>query len=164
MAIVLNPIFAANCTPRWPSPPRPSTATTSPGRAPLLRSALNVVMPAHISGAASTEDRSSGTRGEGRRRGDHVLGVAAVRGHASHQRFGFAGKCVAAPAGIAIPAIAALPADADALARAPPGNSAADRIDAADHLMPGDARVLNVREQPLLGDAVAMADAAGLHL
>jgi len=33
-----------------------------PGRAPLLRSALNVVMPAHISGAASTEDRSSGTR------------------------------------------------------------------------------------------------------
>jgi len=47
-------ILAAYCTPRWPSPPRPSTATTSPGRAPLWRSALKVVRPAHIRGAAST--------------------------------------------------------------------------------------------------------------
>ena len=42
-ATVRKPIFAAYCTPRWPSPPRPSTATRSPARAPLLRSALNVV-------------------------------------------------------------------------------------------------------------------------
>ena len=35
-------------------------ATTSPGRAPLLRSALNVVSPAHIRGAASTGDNPSG--------------------------------------------------------------------------------------------------------
>jgi hypothetical protein len=38
----------------------PSTATTSPGRAPLLRRALNVVMPAHISGAASAGGSSAG--------------------------------------------------------------------------------------------------------
>jgi hypothetical protein len=32
----------------------------SPGLAPLLRSALNVVTPAHISGAASTAESSAG--------------------------------------------------------------------------------------------------------
>jgi len=43
-------------------PADPSTATTSPGRAPELRSALNVVMPAHISGAASAGVKPAGTR------------------------------------------------------------------------------------------------------
>ena len=38
----------------------PSTATRSPGRAPLLRKALKVVMPAHSSGAASAAASSSG--------------------------------------------------------------------------------------------------------
>ena len=57
---VWKPIFAAYWTPRWPRPPSPSTATTSPGRAPLLRRALNVVRPAHISGAASAAGRSAG--------------------------------------------------------------------------------------------------------
>ena len=62
MPIVWKPILAAYCTPRWPSPPRPSTATTSPGRAPLWRSALKVVRPAHIRGAASTGSRPAGIR------------------------------------------------------------------------------------------------------
>src|SRR5258707_4435528 len=62
MATVWKPISAAYWTPRWPSPPSPSTATTSPGRAPLLRRALNVVRPAHIRGAASTGGRSAGIR------------------------------------------------------------------------------------------------------
>src|SRR5881628_64896 len=60
MPTTLKPIFAAYCTPRCPSPPSPSTATTSPGRAPELRKALNVVIPAHSSGAESTVDKSSG--------------------------------------------------------------------------------------------------------
>ncbi len=38
----------------------PSTATTSPGRAPLWRSELYVVTPAHSSGAASANDSPSG--------------------------------------------------------------------------------------------------------
>ena len=38
----------------------PSTATVSPGRAPLFRSALKVVMPAHISGPASMAESPSG--------------------------------------------------------------------------------------------------------
>src|SRR5262249_34394096 len=61
-AAVRSPIGAAYGTPGWRSPPRPRTATRSPGRAPLLRSALNVVTPAHISGAASGAGRCAGTR------------------------------------------------------------------------------------------------------
>ena len=38
----------------------PSTATVAPGRAPLFRSALKVVIPAHMSGAASTAGIPSG--------------------------------------------------------------------------------------------------------
>jgi hypothetical protein len=59
---VWKPIFLAYCTPRCPSPPRPWTATRSPERAPLFRSALKVVTPAHKSGAASVGLRPSGTR------------------------------------------------------------------------------------------------------
>src|SRR2546423_6138259 len=60
MATVSKPNFAAYWTPRWPRPPSPRIATTSPGRATLWRRALYVVTPAHISGAASTADSSSG--------------------------------------------------------------------------------------------------------
>jgi 3-oxoacyl-[acyl-carrier protein] reductase len=42
IATVLKPILAAYCSPRWPSPPIPRTATTSPAPAPLLRSELKV--------------------------------------------------------------------------------------------------------------------------
>lgn len=40
--------------------PTPSTATVSPGHAPLLRRALNVLIPAHMSGPASTAECPSG--------------------------------------------------------------------------------------------------------
>src|SRR6516225_5192982 len=49
----------AYCTPRWPRPPMPSTATRSPAFAGAFRSALNVVSPAHSSGAASADERLS---------------------------------------------------------------------------------------------------------
>src|SRR5260370_899653 len=62
MPTVGKPILAAYWKPRWPSPPRPSTATTSPGCAPLLRRALNVVRPAHISGAGSAGGSSARIR------------------------------------------------------------------------------------------------------
>src|SRR5215831_3899909 len=39
IATVRKPSLLANCTPRWPSPPIPRIATTSPGIAPLRRSA-----------------------------------------------------------------------------------------------------------------------------
>ena len=62
IATVSKPIFAANWTPRWPRPPTPSTATRSPGRAPLFRRELKVVIPAQTSGAVSTADKASGIR------------------------------------------------------------------------------------------------------
>jgi hypothetical protein len=60
IAMVLKPILEANCIPRCPSPPTPNIATTSPSRAPLFRRALYVVTPAHIIGAASVAESSSG--------------------------------------------------------------------------------------------------------
>src|SRR5438876_11915210 len=57
----MNPMLAANRTPKYPRPPNPSTATVSPPLAPLFRSALKVVTPAHINGAPSTEESSLGT-------------------------------------------------------------------------------------------------------
>ena len=40
IAMVSKPIARAHCTPRWPSPPMPKTATRSPARAFVWRSAL----------------------------------------------------------------------------------------------------------------------------
>ena len=54
-----------------------------------------------------------------------------------------AGEEIPAAAGVAPAAIAAVPADADALARLPSGHARADRIDHAGHLMARHARVLN---------------------
>jgi len=50
MATVRNPMRRAYCTPRWPKPPSPWIATTSPGRAVDFFKALNVVH-------AGTEER-----------------------------------------------------------------------------------------------------------
>ena len=61
IATTSNPMRRAYWTPRWPSPPTPKMATKSPARAGEFRSALNVVRPAHSSGAASADERSSGT-------------------------------------------------------------------------------------------------------
>ena len=69
IATTSKPIaFAAYCTPRWPRPPRPSTATRSPERAPRFRSALNVVTPAQSSGAASANAERLGQCARPRRR------------------------------------------------------------------------------------------------
>src|SRR5262249_479958 len=75
-----------------------------------------------------------------------------------------AGEELPAAAGVAIPAVAAVPPDADPLARLPPGDAGADRVDHPGNLMAGDLRVLKPRETTLLGDRIAVADAAGLHL
>jgi hypothetical protein len=49
-------------------PADPQDGTGSPGLAPLLRSALNAVTPAHISGPASLAGSSSGIRASGSHR------------------------------------------------------------------------------------------------
>jgi hypothetical protein len=85
-------------------------------------------------------------------------------GDAGHQRFGFAGEGVAAPASVAVAAIAAVPANADALANGPSVDAPAGGIDEANDLVARHARIMDVREQAFLRYAVAVADAAGLYL
>ena len=152
-ATVRKPIFAAYWTPRWPSPPRPRTATRSPGRAPLLRSALNVVTPAHISGAASGGGQLRGHPRERGRGGDHVVGVAAVERDAGDLHAGLAGEEVAAAAVVAVAAVPGVPADADALAGLPPRRDVlAHGVDHADHLVARDAREGDAGPVALLGE------------
>src|SRR5262249_30151086 len=88
---------------------------------------------------------------DGAGRGDQVLAVAAVLGE-SRDPAGHAGEELAAAAGVALPAVAAVPADADALAGLPAGDAGADRIDHPGHLVTGDAGILNSREGPLLDE------------
>src|SRR5262249_3541513 len=61
-------------------------------------------------------------------------------------------------------AIAAVPADTHALANLPAGETSRDRLDSSGHLVTGNTRVLNAREQSLFGDRIAMTDAARQHL
>ena len=69
---------------------------------------------------------------------------------------------VAAAARLAVAAVAAEPADADALAGLPALDALADRVDDAGDLVAGDEREGDAREAALLGEHVAVADAAGL--
>jgi len=56
------PIDFANLTAMWPTPPKPMTATWSPGLQPNWRRGEYVVMPAHMSGAAREASSPFGTR------------------------------------------------------------------------------------------------------
>ena len=93
--------------------------------------------------------------------GDHVIGIAAVEGDTG-DLVGFAGEEIAAAAGLAASTIAAVPADADALADGPGRGIGADGVDEADDFVSGNARILNPGEEAVLGEDVAVADAARL--
>src|SRR5262249_37050606 len=78
---------------------------------------------------------------------------------------GLAGEVVAAAAGVAVAAVPGVPADADALADLPArGDVLAHGVQHADHLVPRDAREGDPGPRAFLGERVAVADAAGLHL
>jgi hypothetical protein len=102
-------------------------------------------------------------QGDGTGGRDHVVGISAVEGDAGDLGAD-AGKEVAAAAGVAVAAVPAVPADADALAGFPADDAGADGVDHADQLMARDARVLNAGEQAVFGHRVAVADAAGVYL
>ena len=107
----------------------------SPGRAPLLRRALKVVMPAHSSGAASAS-ASLGDEGEGVGGRDHVVGIAAVVVDAADGLI-FAEDEVAAAAGGAVVAVASVPAEADSLARLEERHVGADGVENSGDLVAG---------------------------
>ena len=74
-----------------------------------------------------------------------------------------AGEGRVPPATAAVAARAAEPADAGALPDCPAMNLRSNRVDDADHLMAGNARILDAGKKALDGDGIAVADAAGLH-
>ena len=82
-------------------------------------------------------DRSSGIEASATR-DDHVVGVAAVVGDARDLAV-LAADHVAAPAGVAVAAVAAEPADADPLADLPGDDALADGLDAPGDLVAGHA-------------------------
>lgn len=61
-ATTCAPAMSAYCSARWPSPPTPKMATRSDERAPETFTALYVVTPAQVNGAASNGSIPSGTR------------------------------------------------------------------------------------------------------
>src|SRR5262249_48911462 len=69
------------------------------------------------------------------------------------------GEEIAPSAVIAMPAIAAVPADAHPLAGLPVGNAGTDRINHPRYLMTGNPWKLNPRKKALLGERIAVADA-----
>jgi hypothetical protein len=117
----------------------PSTATRSPAFAGAFRRALNVVSPAHSSGAAPADDRNAG-----------VFLVPAV-----HE--------VAAATEIAIAAGPAEKSDAYSLTDAPALNTCADFVDPTDHLMARDSRKPDAGEDRVDGRRIRMANATGLN-
>src|SRR4029077_16645491 len=162
MATVRKPIFTANCTPRWPRPPIPRMATRSPGPAPVRRSELNMVSPAHAIGAASTADSSSGIR------------ASALAGATTYSAYP-PGKCCArdhadlavneptAPTAATMPAMAPRPADRHPFTLAPTLHPLADRVDVPGDLMPGRDRELQTRPLVVDKNRIGVAETAGLH-
>ena len=111
-------------------------ATVSPGRAPLLRRAVE-------GGDSGAHQRTSvdgrqvvGNEGEGVGGGDDVVGVAAVVGDAGDLGV-LAEDEVAAAAGLAVVAVAAMPAEADALAGLEDGDIGADGVDDSGDFVAG---------------------------
>ena len=102
-------------------------------------------------------------QGQGVRRCDHRLGIAAVVIDARDLQVATVDD-VAAATRLAVAAMPAKPADADAGAHAPAHHVGADRVDDAGHFVPRHQRVLHPGKQPILGDHVAVADAASLDL
>lgn len=95
--------------------------------------------------------------------GDQELPIAAVIRDAGDLT-AHAGEELSTATVIAIPAIAAIPADSHLLARLPSCDTGAERIDHPGHFMAGNPGVLKSWENPLFRDRIAVADAASLHL
>src|SRR5262249_51735182 len=92
---------------------------------------------------------------------EHVLLVAAIKMNAC-DFFVVAGDEIALAAGRASKVMTAMPADSDALAFFPICDSGARFIDDTGHFMARNARILNAREDAVLCEVVAEANAAGL--
>src|SRR5438105_3222017 len=94
-------------------------------------------------------------------RDDDILGIASVKVNAGNF-LKLAVNKVAATAGVAGEAMAAVPADTNPLAGLPLGYVGTDCVDAPGDFVAGDSGILHARPAGFLHDRVAVADAAGL--
>src|SRR5215469_6625496 len=78
MAATSKPMWRAYCTPKWPRPPMPNTATRSPGFAGALRRALKVVSPAQQQRCRVDGRKIVRNGHQAARPGDQHFGVSAV--------------------------------------------------------------------------------------
>jgi len=93
---------------------------------------------------------------------EHVVGVATVIADAG-DFFVNASNEVAAAASRTSSVVAAVPADADALAFFPNGDAGPDFVDDAGNFVARRTRISDAREEAVFDQMVAEADAAGLH-
>jgi len=103
--------------------------------------------------------RDPSQRGRGR---DQEIGIATVVGDSGNLRRDAAGDEVPSPAGIAVSAVSAVPADPDAIFDRPARHLAAQRVDRSRNLVPRNARVGDARPLPFDRQVIAVADAARL--
>src|SRR5438874_2071540 len=92
---------------------------------------------------------------------DQVVRVAAVIRDARSSKV-LAGHVIAAPARLALEAVAPIPAQPDALPDFPLSYALANRIDQTNDLVPWHSRIRD-REDAFLGHRIAMANPTGLH-
>ena len=127
-------------------------------------------LPQRVEGCDTGADERTGIdRGEVIRYGcqglegrDHVIGIAAVVGNPGNQEV-YTGDEVAAPAGLAMAAMAAVSTDADALAGFPFGHVRSECIDHAGDLVSWDTGVTNARPASFHGERVTVTNPAGLN-
>ena len=95
------------------------------------------------------------------RRHYHVAAVVSDTGNLERD---LTGNEIAAPARIAVAAVAAVPANANPLPLCPSSNAWTDRVNDSGDLVPWDARVLNARPGSLLGHGITMANSTSFTL
>ena len=103
-----------------------------------------------------------GDEGDGVGGGDYVVGIATIVVDTGDLLV-FAKHEVAAAAGLAVVAMAAMPAEANALAGLEDGNVGSDGIEYAGDFVAGNARKLDAGPHAQLGERIAVADPAGLN-
>ena len=157
------PAIFAYCTARWPSPPTPEIATSCAGRTPATLSALYVVTPAQVSGAASRALTPVGHRLREVGPGEHLLGVCAVAAVAGVDLL-LAQRLPAGQAVLAPPARLAEPRHGDPLPDGQVGHALAELLHQADALVAGDERRVRLdRPVSVRGVDVGVAQPRGLH-
>ena len=138
-AITRPPAIAAYWIARWPRPPTPKTATRSDERVPATLTALYVVTPAHVSGAASNGIDPVGHLDDVAAEGHGVLAEAAVD-RVAHVLLLEAERLPTRDAVLTGAAGVAQPRHRDAVADRDLGLTRAELDDDPDALVPGHER------------------------